>query len=114
MVTLNTSLEVTVDGSGERVRLVLVVENGGHESVRVTFRDSGEADFAVRTADGEEVWRWSDGRALAQALRPAEFAPGESAAFEAEWPDPESGDFTAVGELRVREAEVRAETPFSV
>ena len=114
VVTLDTSLEVTVDGSGERVRLVLVVENGGHEPVRVTFRDSGEADFAVRTADGEAVWRWSDGRAFTRALRPAEFAPGESATFEAEWPDPESGDFTAVGELRVREAEVRAETPFSV
>jgi hypothetical protein len=47
-------------------------------------------------------------------LRPARFEPGESATVEAEWPDPEPGDYTAVGELRLRETEVRAETPFSV
>jgi hypothetical protein len=111
---LDASLEVTVDGDGQRVQFTLVVENAGHDPVSVTFRDSGDADFAVLTAAGEEVWRWSDGRLFAQTLRPAEFAPGESATFEAEWPDPASGDYTAVGELRIRESEVRAETPFSV
>jgi hypothetical protein len=114
MAPLDASLEVTVDGSGQQVRLSLVVENGDDQPVSVTFRDSGDADFAVQRSDGGEVWRWSEGRAFAQALRPAEFAPGESASFETEWPDPEPGDYTAVGELRVREAEVRAETPFSV
>ncbi|WP_276258171.1 BsuPI-related putative proteinase inhibitor [Haloglomus litoreum] len=114
MSSLDASLEVTVDGGGQRVAFALVVENAGYDPVSVTFRDSGDADFAVLTADGEEVWRWSDGRVFAQALRPAEFAPGESATFEAEWPDPRPGDYTAVGELRVREVEVRAETPFSV
>jgi hypothetical protein len=111
---LDTSLEVTVDGNGDRVRFTLVVENGSHEAVSVTFRDSGEADFAVVTDDGEEVWRWSEGRMFAQALQPAEFAPGESAVFEAEWPSPEPGDYTAVGELRIRKGGIRAETPFSV
>lgn len=114
MAPLDTSLEVTIDGPGQRVQFVLVVENGDDQPVSVTFRDSGDTDFAVRRSDGEEVWRWSEGRMFAQALRPAEFAPGESASFEAEWPDPEPGDYTAIGELRVREAEVRAETPFSV
>lgn len=114
MSPLDTSLEVTVDGDGRRVGFTLVVENASHDPVSVTFRDSGGADFAVLTAGGEEVWRWSDGHMFAQALRPATFAPGESATFEAEWPDPRSGDYTAVGELRLRETEVRAETPFSV
>lgn len=114
MPPLDASLEVTVDGDGQRVRFTLVVENASQNPVSVTFRDSGDADFAVLTADGEEAWRWSDGRMFAQALRPAEFAPGESATFEAEWPDPDPGDYTAVGELRVRESEVRATTPFSV
>lgn len=114
MSPLDASLEVTVDGDGQRVQFTLVVENAGHDPVSVTFRDSGDADFAVLTAAGKEVWRWSDARLFAQTLRPAEFAPGESATFEAEWPDPASGDYTAVGELRIRESEVRAETPFSV
>jgi hypothetical protein len=114
VASLDASLEVTVDGQGRRVRFTLVVENGRSDPVSVTFRDSGDADFAVLAADGETVWRWSDGRAFAQVLRPAEFAPGESATFEAEWPAPRPGDYTAVGELRVREADVRAETPFSV
>lgn len=114
MALLDASLEVTVDGRGDRVRFALVVENASHDPVSVTFRDSGDADFAVRTTGGEEVWRWSEGRMFAQALRPAEFAPGESATFEAEWPDPDPGDYTAIGELRVREADVTARTPFSV
>jgi hypothetical protein len=111
---LDASLEVTVDGAGTTVRFALVVENGGKDPVEVTFRDASDADFVVRTPAGEERWRWSDGRAFAQVLRPARFEPGESATVEAEWPDPEPGDYTAVGELRLRETEVRAETPFSV
>jgi hypothetical protein len=111
---LDASLEVTVDSGGTSVQFTLVVENASNDPVEVTFRDAGNADFAVLTADGEERWRWSEGRAFAQVLRPARFEPGESATFEAEWPAPEPGDYTAVGELRTREAEVRAETPFSV
>ncbi|MFB6206985.1 MAG: BsuPI-related putative proteinase inhibitor [Haloglomus sp.] len=114
MPPLDASLEVTVDGNSRRVQFTLIVANASHDPVSVTFHDSGAADFAVRTADGEEIWRWSEGQAFAQVLRPAEFAPGESATFEAEWSDPRPGDYTAVGELRVREAEIRAETPFSV
>lgn len=114
MPPLDASLEVTVDGAGTSVGFALVVENGGNDPVEVTFRDAGDADFAVLTAGGEERWRWSDGRAFAQVLRPARFEPGEAATFEAEWPAPQPGDYTAVGELRVREADVRAETPFSV
>lgn len=112
---LNASLEVTVDGAGATVvAFAFTVENAGKAAVEVTFRDAGDADFAVHTPAGEELWRWSDGRAFAQVLRSARFEPGEAATFEATWPEPEPGDYTATAELRVREADVTASTPFSV
>lgn len=108
---LDGSLTVAV---GNGVSFELTVVNGGPEPVSVTFRDGIKADFAVY-ADGEEVWRYSDGRMAAQMLSEAEFAPGEAATFSASWPDPEPGKYTAVAELRLTgDDRVRAETPFSV
>ena len=109
---LDASLTVT---AGDGVSFELTVANAGPEPVAVTFRDGLRADFAVRTRDGDEVWRFSDGRMVTQVLSEAEFAPGEAATFTETWPDPDPGDYTAVGELRLAGAdEVRAATPFSV
>jgi len=81
---LDSSLEVTV---GEDVSFRFTVSNGTGGPVELTFRDACRADFAVRREEGEEgeeVWRWSDGRMFAQEL----------------------------GHARLED--VRAETPFSV
>jgi len=108
---LDSSLEVTV-GSGVAFRFT--VSNGTGGPVELTFRDGCRADFAVRRGDGEEVWRWSEGRMFTQAVGHARLEPGEEAVFEEEWPDPESGDYTAEATLRATEHDVREETPFSV
>jgi hypothetical protein len=110
---LEGSLKV---GVGDAVTLSFTVTNGQDEPVEVTFRDSGKADFAVYDGGehGPEVWRWSDGRMFAQALQRARFEPGEAARFEAEWPDPLPGDYTAEATLRITEADVTVRTPFSV
>lgn len=108
---LNSSLEVTV---GDHVRFRFTVSNGAGEPVELTFRDGGRADFAVRGGDGEELWRWSEGRMFTQNIGHARLEPGEEAVFEEEWPDPDPGDYTAEATLRVDEYDVRAETPFSV
>lgn len=107
---LEAALEVTV---GEGVEFRLSVVNAGDTPVELTFRDACRADFAVRE-DGAERWRYSDGRAFAQALATAKLRPGEAAAFEEVWPEPEPGDYTAEATLRVREADISARTPFSV
>lgn len=107
---LEGALNVTV---GDDVRFEFEVTNASDEPVEVTFRDAGKVDFAV-LEDGEEIWRWSDGRMFTQALETAQFLPGERATFEEEWPSPRPGDFTAVAELHVRETDLRAQTPFSV
>jgi hypothetical protein len=107
---LETALEVTV---GDEVAFSFSVVNAGDRPVERTFRDACRADFAV-SADGREVWRYSDGRAFAQAVSTAEFQPGEAATFEAVWPEPAPGEYTAEATLRVSEGPVSARTPFSV
>ncbi|WP_336134773.1 BsuPI-related putative proteinase inhibitor [Natronomonas amylolytica] len=107
---LESSLEVTVGGG---VSFRFVVANGGDSTVELTFRDACKADFAVYEGS-EEVWRYSDDRAFAQMLTTAELQPGETATFDAEWPDPNPGDYTAEATLRVVERDVEARTPFSV
>ena len=107
---LDASLEVTV---GDGVTFRFTVVNGGDTPVELTFRDACRADFAVY-ADDAEVWRYSDGQMFAQALSTADLQPGESAAFEATWPNPDPGDYTAEATLRVTQGEVSERTPFSV
>ena len=107
---LDSALEVTV---GDGVRFQFTVVNSGDTPVELTFRDACKADFAVYEGD-EEVWRYSDDRMFAQVLTTADLQPGETAAFEETWPDPEPGDYTAEATLRVRERDVTARTPFSV
>lgn len=108
---LETSLEVTV---GDGVTFEFTVANADAAPVDLEFRDAGRADFAVRTEDGEEAWRWSEGRMFAQAVESARLEPGEEATFVEEWPDPDPGDYTAEATLRVRERDVSARTAFSV
>ena len=107
---LDASLEGTV---GDDVTFRFTVVNGGDTPVELTFRDACRADFAVYEND-TEVWRYSDGQMFAQALSTADLQPGESAAFEATWPDPDPGDYTAEATLRVTQGELSERTPFSV
>jgi hypothetical protein len=107
---LESSLEVTV--GGDSVSFRFTITNGGDTPIELTFRDACKADFAV-SEDGEERWRYSDDRMFAQMLTTAELQPGETATFDAEWPDPVPGDYTAEATLRVVEREVTARTPFS-
>jgi hypothetical protein len=108
---LDSSLEVTV---GEEVRFRFTVTNATGEPVELTFRDSGRADFAILTDDGEEVWRWSDGRTFIQAIQYSDLQPGQEATFTESWPDPTPGDYTAEATLRAVEHDISSRTPFSV
>jgi len=107
---LETALEVTV---GDGVEFSFSVVNAGDMPIELTFRDACRADFAVYE-DGDERWRYSDGRTFAQTLTTADLQPGETAAFEEIWPEPTPGDYTVEATLRVRERDVSARTPFSV
>ncbi len=107
---LETALKVTV---GDGVEFSFSVVNAGDTPVEFTFRDACRADFAVYT-DDREIWRYSDEKSFAQTLSTAEFQPGETATFDARWPDPRPGEYTGEATLRVAERPVTALTPFSV
>ncbi len=107
---LDASLEVTV---GDDAAFSFTVVNGGDTPAELTFRNACRADFAVFDGD-EEVWRYSDGRAFAQVITDAELQPGESATFEAVWPDSAPGDYTAEATLQATDHDISVRTPFSV
>jgi len=99
--------------AGDRVAFEFTVSNADDQPVDLRFRDACRADVAV-LADGEELWRWSDGRMFTQAVEESQLNPGESATFEFEWPDAEPGRYRAVGELRLLDKECTAEADLRV
>ena len=110
-MSLTGTLDTRVES--DRVSFVFTVENEGSETETLSFRDAHSADFAVLDGD-DERWRWSQGRMFAQVLQSAELAPGESATYEGEWPNPEPGTHTAVANLEAENQECEARTEFSV
>ena len=86
----------------EPVTLVLTVHNVSDAPRSLALPSAQTFEFAVTSADGAEVWRWSQGRMFAQMLTELSLAPGESRRFEARWdrtrPD---GTRAGPGEYRV-------------
>lgn len=95
-MALEGSLDVTV--GGDAVAFELTVENADAGSLDLAFRSGMLADFAVLDGD-VEVWRWSEGRMFTQALQTRSLDPGETKTVEAEWPDPDPGDYEVVATL---------------
>lgn len=93
---LAATLSVTPGKSS--LELTLEIVNEGTEQAEITFSSSRKADF-VALDDGEEVWRWSEGRMFTQALDDATMRPGESMSFDAVWEDPDPGEYRVRGTL---------------
>lgn len=110
-MALTGSLDTEVRSDG--VSFVFTVENDGDKPVRLSFRSSCTADFAV--LDGEdERWRWSQGRMFTQALQSESLDPGESMTYDGEWQNPQSGTYTAVATLEADNQDCEARTEISV
>jgi hypothetical protein len=90
------------------------IVNGGTSAVDLTFRTGKRADVVVRAADSAEtVWRWSEGRAFAQAVSRTTVRPGEQIEQSFTWADPPPGSYVATGTLEA-DREVHAETELTV
>ncbi len=109
-MALTSTLDV---GVGDEVEFALTVENTGDDPVELTFRSGLKVDFVVE-ADGEEVWRASDGRMFTQALQSETIDSGETVTYPGRWPDPDSGAYTAIAELNTTDDGVEARAEFSV
>ncbi|WP_254763634.1 BsuPI-related putative proteinase inhibitor [Natrinema marinum] len=112
-MTLEGSLETAGDDAGDAVLFAFTVTNAGGEPVELRFSDACKAEFVV-IDDGEEIWRFSEGRMFAQVLESETLGPGASASYEAEWADPERGTYEAVAELRAQDEDCEARTTLSV
>ncbi len=110
-MTLEGELDVTA--STETVTFTFAVTNTGSEPIDVQFANACKADFAL-TRDGEEVWRFSEGRMFAQMISSDRFEPDETIVYDGEWADPEPGTYTAIAELRARDATCEARTECSI
>lgn len=112
-MSLEGALETAADGGRDAVMFVFTVTNTSDEAVDLQFSDSCKAEFVVED-DADEVWRFTEGRMFAQVLSSETLGPGEAATYEAEWSDPDPGEYTAIAELRARDATCDARTDVSV
>jgi len=80
--------------SGQAATWVLALTNTGDEEI-VAEMPSGQKGDIVLRRDGQEVYRWSEGRAFTMALVNEAFEPGETKTFELEEDelDVEPGDY---------------------
>ncbi|SEV98032.1 BsuPI-related putative proteinase inhibitor [Natrinema salifodinae] len=119
-MSLEGSLETAGDDERDAVLFVLTVTNEGDEPIELQFSDACKAEFVLVDGDdtgdgeGEEVWRFTEGRMFAQVLSSETLEPGDSSSYEAEWSDPEPGEYAAVAELRARNETCDARTDVSV
>lgn len=58
----------TAYSPGEPIRAVLEVSNTTDSAVSLEFLTAQRYEFVILDEQGEEVWRWSDGKMFAQAF----------------------------------------------
>lgn len=110
---LDSRLSATpIDGA---VDLTLTVANTGNDTRTLSFGSGQRAEFvAERQADGEVVWRHSDGRMFTMALEEDSLRPGEESTYTATWDDPPSGEYVVRAWLVADDATAGADATVSV
>lgn len=101
--------------AGEAVKWGLILVNERDEPVAMSFGSAQEGDV-VLFDDGTEVYRWSDDRAFAQAIREERLEPGGrlEAALVEERLDVEPGAYTLRAEIAADPAPPPVETRVEV
>ncbi|WP_049923990.1 BsuPI-related putative proteinase inhibitor [Halopiger djelfimassiliensis] len=111
-MSLEGTLETTGDATGP-VTFQFTVTNTGAEPIELEFTDACKAEFVVED-DGTEIWRFTEGRMFAQVMSSKTLDPDESLTVDAEWADPDPGEYDAVAELRARNETCNAGTEITV
>jgi hypothetical protein len=93
--TMTVSTDKAQYAAGDTVRFTLQVTYNGSSPV-IVERPSFEADFVVRNANGQEIWRWTHGKAFTANIVNEQWAPGQSRSFSQTW-DQRNNDGQAVG-----------------
>lgn len=109
---LASSVEVEVRGN--TVRLVLHVSNSTDRPVTLEFSSGQRYDFAIRTAEGSDVWRWSADKSFIQALESQTLAPGNTLQFAESWTGAGKGQYVAVAELTALNHRIQESAQFEI
>ena len=71
-VNMNYGISMTTDkmsySIGEPVIMTLIIFNYNEEDIIFHFNNSQRYDFIIKDENGNEIWRWSEGRMFAQML----------------------------------------------
>lgn len=106
---------VGVEVVADTVRMVLHVTNPTNQPVRLEFSSAQRYDFAIRTADGTNVWTWSADKGFAAALGSETIAPGASLDYSEVWKaGNRKGSFVAVAQLTSTSHPIREQAAFSL
>jgi len=70
---------------GEPIEMTLRLVNCASQPITRSFPDAQRYDFAAKTQDGNEVWRWSSGIDFAQVLGEETYQPSEQLTFTETW-----------------------------
>lgn len=95
------------------VEFAVTVSNEGETPVELSFSDAAKAEFVVYE-DGEERWRFTEGRMFAQLLSRDRLEPGSETTYRGSWEDPDAGTYTAIATLRTDDVDCQARSQFSV
>ena len=69
---MNYGISMTTDkmsySVGELIKMTLKVFNYTEEDIIFKFNSAQRYDFIIEDEEGDEIWRWSEGRMFAQML----------------------------------------------
>jgi hypothetical protein len=70
---------------GEPIDMTVRLVNCASQPITRTFPDAQRYDFAAKTRDGDEVWRWSRGMTFAEVQGEETYQPAEQLTFTETW-----------------------------
>lgn len=110
---LASSVEVEV--RGDTVRLGLHVTNPTDRPVALEFTNGQRYDFAIRSAEGADLWHWSADKSFMQALGTETLAPGASLRYTESWHAAgRKGSFIGTAELTSSSHPIRESAQFEI
>lgn len=69
----------------EKCRITLFVKNETEQTLKLSFSSSNINDFIALNKDGEEVWKWSEGRIFMPVVTDIKLGPNEEYEYKGEW-----------------------------
>lgn len=107
-------------GSGDTVKITLVLKNSAPHPVPLTFASGQKYEVVIKRKSGAKsvlVWTWSFGKMFTQAFNFATVEPGKSLTFTTMYGEPEMakpralepGEYTVTGTITTSDKTARPE-----